>query len=232
MQLKIWSAIDGSCPVTLKGHTRPITGVGIIDRGRNVVSSSRDGSIKLWEVASASAIAGFKLDEVSSVNKVAIAESSVANSGDVKTDAREVGTMGKVVVGVTEAGSILGWDVGSRTSVFHVRTSSPLNAVAMNTTNGIFTGSHDGILSYYDARKMNSPISQVQRNDAPIWSIEADNNLLLVGSGDGSMFRCTLEPTVQLMEEYITDNEPVYSVISAKQCVYAASRRGKVFKYQ
>ena len=41
MQLKIWSAETGQCPVTLKGHTGSIMDIAIVDRGRNVVSVSK-----------------------------------------------------------------------------------------------------------------------------------------------------------------------------------------------
>ena len=40
MCLKIWSVEDGSCPVTLVGHKRGISSLCIVDRGKNVLSSS------------------------------------------------------------------------------------------------------------------------------------------------------------------------------------------------
>ena len=45
MSVKIWSVEDGSCPVTLAGHKRGITALGMIERGMEVVSSSL-GEIK------------------------------------------------------------------------------------------------------------------------------------------------------------------------------------------
>ena len=40
MCLKIWSVEDGSCPVTIPAHKRLISSLAIVERGRNVVSSS------------------------------------------------------------------------------------------------------------------------------------------------------------------------------------------------
>jgi hypothetical protein len=37
MQLRIWSALDGDCPVVMSGHRRRITDVAMIARGRNVL---------------------------------------------------------------------------------------------------------------------------------------------------------------------------------------------------
>ncbi|KAI8865347.1 WD40 repeat-like protein, partial [Ramicandelaber brevisporus] len=42
-QLRIWDALSGACPVVLTGHRRSVTDVAIVERGRNVVSSSLDG---------------------------------------------------------------------------------------------------------------------------------------------------------------------------------------------
>jgi proteasomal ATPase-associated factor 1 len=41
MRLKIWSAETGDNPVTMTGHAGAITDVAIIDKGRNVLSTSR-----------------------------------------------------------------------------------------------------------------------------------------------------------------------------------------------
>ena len=41
MRIKIWSAEDGSCPVTLTGHTAPVTDTAIVNKGMNIVSTSK-----------------------------------------------------------------------------------------------------------------------------------------------------------------------------------------------
>jgi len=56
-QIKIWSAEDGSCARTLKGsHTASVSDIGIVERGRNILSCSRDGTLLMWECGSASCI--------------------------------------------------------------------------------------------------------------------------------------------------------------------------------
>ena len=40
-RLKIWSAENGTCPVTLTGHSAAVTQAAIIDRGMNIVSVSK-----------------------------------------------------------------------------------------------------------------------------------------------------------------------------------------------
>ena len=41
MQLRIWDAATGSCPVVLKGHTAAVLDTAIVDRGKNIVSVSK-----------------------------------------------------------------------------------------------------------------------------------------------------------------------------------------------
>ncbi|KAL4696620.1 hypothetical protein H8959_002318, partial [Pygathrix nigripes] len=70
-QLKIWSAEDASCVVTFKGHKGGILDTAIVDRGRNVVSGSRDGTARLWDCGR-SACLGVLADCGSSINGVAV----------------------------------------------------------------------------------------------------------------------------------------------------------------
>lgn len=42
--------LDGSNPRTLKGHTRAVTSTAVIGVGKQVVSGSRDGTVRLWNV--------------------------------------------------------------------------------------------------------------------------------------------------------------------------------------
>ena len=52
-KLKVWSAEDGSCPVTIAAHGYGVSDVCMVDRGRNVISVGRDGACKLFDVGGA-----------------------------------------------------------------------------------------------------------------------------------------------------------------------------------
>ncbi|KAF9945489.1 Proteasomal ATPase-associated factor 1, partial [Mortierella alpina] len=108
--LKIWSAMDGGCAVTMTGHTKPISDTAIIDRGRNVLSSSNDGSVKLWEVASGSTIRTLaQLD--GKVNAIALDTWTTPLEAKTPASPMETGTEGKVVIAVSENGTLHGLDV-------------------------------------------------------------------------------------------------------------------------
>ncbi|GAA6010955.1 hypothetical protein JCM11491_005880 [Sporobolomyces phaffii] len=56
MSLRVFSTIDGSCPRHLQGHTKRVTGTHILvegeqHKGREILSSSQDGTIRLWDLA-------------------------------------------------------------------------------------------------------------------------------------------------------------------------------------
>jgi len=41
LRIKIWSSDTGECAGTLVGHTKAVTDLAIIDRGRNIISVSK-----------------------------------------------------------------------------------------------------------------------------------------------------------------------------------------------
>ena len=41
MTIRIWSAINGTCPVTLKGHKGGVTDIAIVDKGCNIVCKGK-----------------------------------------------------------------------------------------------------------------------------------------------------------------------------------------------
>lgn len=67
-QLKLWSVPDGKCARTFSGvQKKRLTGISLIGRGRNFVSGSMDGTVRMWECGSGSCTDTFqrpkKLDD-------------------------------------------------------------------------------------------------------------------------------------------------------------------------
>lgn len=128
MQMKIFSAINGNCPVTLIGHKSRINDVAIVDRGRNVISVGGDGLVKLWSCAKAQCIEtvfdistqddhGHSL----SINSCQIRS---INSTNLSIGAREeppcedaVGTEDKLLICGTESGFVYCISIHSKKSV-------------------------------------------------------------------------------------------------------------------
>lgn len=69
--IHVHSAVAAAGPLsteparTLTAHTRPVTASAILDRGRHVLSASKDGVLRQWRVADATTVASVKFgDEV------------------------------------------------------------------------------------------------------------------------------------------------------------------------
>jgi WD40 repeat protein len=57
-ELKVWDAVSGQEKLSLKGHTRPITGVAFSGDGTRIVSGSEDGTVRVWEAPAGQSRAG------------------------------------------------------------------------------------------------------------------------------------------------------------------------------
>ncbi len=51
MSIRIWDVTTYSCTKTLQGHDHNVSSVAFMPSGDFLVSSSRDKTIKMWEVA-------------------------------------------------------------------------------------------------------------------------------------------------------------------------------------
>ncbi|KAG0191573.1 hypothetical protein DFQ28_011549 [Apophysomyces sp. BC1034] len=123
-QVKIWSVLDGSNPVTLKGHTSAITDTAIVAKGRNVLSSSRDGTIRLWHCGSGVSIATVASYEWP-VNKIIVAPlpevykhlEATRLEFTIQSDEREVETEDKIVLAALADGTVRGIHLGTKEEV-------------------------------------------------------------------------------------------------------------------
>lgn len=133
MCLRIWG-LDGSNPVTLKGHSGAILDTAIVSRGRNILSSARDGTVRLWECASGSVLYKWELSSpVHHLSLGCLKEREEITNDDVPS--REVDTLGKLLCLVTESGRVEGYDLGTKDRLFVLAPGkSPLVALALNET--------------------------------------------------------------------------------------------------
>lgn len=169
MQIKVMSAVDGSCPVTFKGHTSSILDLAIIGRGKNILSSSKDGTIRLWEPASGSCIRTIADIHNTPVNKLCLATNTLPSTNDRDFDSREVETEGKLLLAALEDGTCRGYDLTSKSEIFTIRTPSPLTTLDYNASkNLLITGSRNGLINMFDIRNSRTPLISFRRNDSPV----------------------------------------------------------------
>lgn len=126
MQLKIWSAINGSCAATLRGHTGAINDISIVDRGRNIISVGQDGKVKLWNCGKQECIENiFDLSQQDEhennlrINSCAIRSIEGFDLGQRSDQKHEdaIGTEDKLLLIGTESGFVYGIGVHSKKPV-------------------------------------------------------------------------------------------------------------------
>ncbi|KZT25945.1 WD40 repeat-like protein [Neolentinus lepideus HHB14362 ss-1] len=176
---------------TLKAHTRSITSTAMVSRGRNILSSAKDGTIRLWDVSGGQQIRAMWSTRYVPVNDMSIGEKvefqasatadpdgeSESTPKPITLDAREVDTAGNVVFCALQDGEFEAFDLATKNSVFHSSSNTsgkkfPLTAISYSSTsNFLATGSSKGIVTVYDTRNLSSPLTSFTRNGSSIESL-------------------------------------------------------------
>jgi proteasomal ATPase-associated factor 1 len=166
-------------PRVLKGHKSGVTDTAILGVGRNVLSCSKDGTIRLWDVGEARKIgSSLASEEFKPIIKMAVSSQSVAESrneawsgllppnGEPRdvasgpTSAADDNSPGNVIYAALNDGSFNVFDLRARNVIYTSPKSiapdssrSGLSAIAYDARSHILaTGSQKGIITLFDAR--------------------------------------------------------------------------------
>ncbi|KAF8957187.1 WD40-repeat-containing domain protein [Flammula alnicola] len=183
---------------TMRAHIRSVTDTAIVALGRNILSSSLDSTIKLWDVSSGEVISSL-------ASQSAIASMSLGDRMPVPPDGEESvpppsrddreipETNSKVVFCGLDNGSFELFDLGFKKSIYtSPRSQSPasLTSIVYSQSNNLLaTGSASGIVSVYDTRSLASPLTSFRRLETGIEELAfIENNgsvALAVATSDG-----------------------------------------------
>ena len=200
----------------LRGHTRSITSTAIVARGRNVLSGSNDGTVRLWDVSGGQQLrvissGNSKFTPVSSMslgergqgvagrvrpNGEEITdggpnlEGSKEKEGMVPADDREVDTVDKVVFCALSDGSFEALDLGSKHPIFQSKTADHTEGLSSITYspahNMLATGSVKGTITVFDTRSLTTPLTSFFRNTAYIEDLAFACNFKSLTSPEGA----------------------------------------------
>ncbi|KAK7691141.1 hypothetical protein QCA50_006244 [Cerrena zonata] len=252
---------DSSRPTRLnsvrsfKGHTRAITSTAIISAGRNILSTGRDGTVRLWDVPSGSQIRSESVPSYVAINAMSVGEKAEGafvpppngeeQSTPLPADAREVDTNDKVAFCGLQDGSFIVFDLGMKLPVFHStaqKGSSSLSSIAYSASASLVaTGSSNGLTSVYDTRSMETPLTTFCRNGASIEdlvfvSTQGGSVGLAIATDDGLPYIADVRPEGPSVRAELvgTDCDGVRSirVRSAGGEVWTAGDDGIVRKYE
>ena len=236
----------------LRGHTRAITSIAIVARGRNIISSSQDGSVRLWDAESREQI--WVGHTTGSVGISAIALSvgvfpDTPDSGRIITDAREVETNDKLVFCALANGSFEIFSLATKCSIYRSSSGSwNLTAISYSPSYKLLsTGSSHGVINVYNATSLNdlsSPLVSWSRNAASIediaFSLSPSSSAaaeLAIATGDGLPYIATISRdsalNVKVKVEIVGgDCEGVRIVRVGEEEVWTAGDDGVVRAYR
>ncbi|MBZ6397868.1 MAG: hypothetical protein LBF18_22880 [Pantoea sp.] len=153
---------DGSSPRTLKGHTKRVTSTHILasptpegpHKGRLVLSSSLDGTIRLWDVSTSSNERKWTLQQP--VSKMVVLGKE--GEGDEGSEASDV-LRGKVALAAHTDGTVSLVDLSKSATqpssneparvVLRTLSPSPINAISTLAGGWVVTGSRNGVVSLF-----------------------------------------------------------------------------------
>ncbi|XP_077488277.1 proteasomal ATPase-associated factor 1-like [Amblyomma americanum] len=232
MQLKIWSAETGKCPVTLKGHSAAINDTCIVEKGRNVISVSKDGTARLWDCGQSASLGTVTEIKADCINCCALGPTSIGlGNREEPANEREVATEGKLLVVGTEAGILQGVAVHARKKVFELKHPSAINCCCFLGQNRFLFGTQDGNVSLIDVRQTREPSVSWTNSSSPVLCMLPYKHGYMVGRADGS---CSFEALEGAESFCLTgpDCEPVYRVAFDGDSFFTACRDGQIRKYR
>lgn len=181
----MFSAEDGINPRTLKGHTRAVTSTHILGVGKEVLSASKDGTIRLWNVGEAKELQQWPIERKRAIEVLVVLEDKEALE-EIGMEEEE-----RVMLASTKDGVAVvpwtqpGWFVPRLEEVGH-----QISMAYSTSSQLLATGHSDGTIVLRPLRSLvpDSPESTTKlfrRNDSPIYSLSFSSSDLLIGTSTG-----------------------------------------------
>lgn len=250
--MRIFSSQTGINPRTLRGHTRAITATHIVGVGRQVLSASKDGTVRLWDVGKGEEVKQWNVYPGKFIDAMVVVE-----------DARGLRALGvdsedeHVILAATPDGTVSAFALSSDSGSPALFTSralvdSRLECIAYSPATGLIATGHtngtivvrnmDTLLAAPGAIEDVPPLI-VRRNVGPVFSLvfvdhaSGNDTDLLVGTSAGLPCRlglavdgATITPTVK--EEYAGwEAVSVETWAVASDGVWCAGGEGGVRRY-
>jgi proteasomal ATPase-associated factor 1 len=147
-RLMIWDALSGigdaRAATMLAGHCGGVVDVDFVQRGREIVSASLDGTARLWHIATQQCVLAMgDVDRQRAVNACALAENAA------------------LLCAAREDGHVCVYDVRSGQVSASSAASSAANTVVVDSAHTFVIGCQNGAVVRYDRRNMSESTHRV-----------------------------------------------------------------------
>ena len=234
----------------MRAHTRTVTDSAIISIGRNILSSSLDCTLKLWDVSSAAVISS--LTSLSPIVSMSLGDRMpIPPDGEefippVAEDSREKPeTASKLVFCGLENGSFELFDLGVKKSTYRSpvpKSLSSLTCIRYSYSHNLLaTGSSSGIITVYDTRSLRNPLTSFNRLETVIEDLAFIFNTsrvcLAIATADGLPYIASVAPEGPAVNAELVgaDCDPVRNIglrdNDGRREVWSASDDGIVRRY-
>ncbi|ETV93753.1 hypothetical protein, variant 1 [Aphanomyces invadans] len=156
--LRIWSLQSFKCGAVLRGHRGAICGIGILGRGRNVVSCAHDRLVKLWHCGTSYSFRDWALSSTPRCLNVTSAlprePHDLVEPLGIEPNNMEFETSSTWLVVGTDAGCTV-LDARAPTPVTLLPHSAAVTSCATKSLDSatlLITGTEHGVVSSYDMR--------------------------------------------------------------------------------
>lgn len=192
LSIRVFSAKDGVNPRMLKGHTRAVTSTHIIGVGKEVMSASKDGTVRHWNVGEGKEMKQWTIDGKSAAESMTVLEATKSLEFlGLAEEERVMLVATKEGIAVTPW-SAPGWfvanppDVGSLVSLAF---DPNLGIVATGHANGVIA-----LRSLVSLRPTSDTAPKlIRRNESPIYSLFFSSSDLFMGTAAGLPCRLSVE---------------------------------------
>lgn len=185
LSVRIFASKDGANPRTLKGHTRAVTSTHVIGVGKEVLTSSKDGSIRLWHVGEGKELRKWAPEGQRAIEDMIVQEHQrILDSLQLESEERVMLAATKEGIAVTPWANP-GWFVPNPDGVGHLVSFAICPELEL-----LATGHSDGIIALRSLTALradppHTPLKLVRRNESPIYSLFFSGSDLYMGTAAG-----------------------------------------------
>lgn len=236
MQIKIVCTETGNNPRTLIGHSRSVTDVAIVSKGKNIISVSKDCRALLWNIGENKVIAEL-IKTQSPIFCCDLISTSLILPEVEDSSPGEVDTNDKMLLIGCEGGDVYIIAVQSRKVLSHLQVDADVKSAKFINDKQFLLGLSNGKVIHYELKQANNENVEVSTMKSWHYTESCVQCILpcteygfFTGYHDG---HCVFQFYNHNYQIHLTGSlfDPIYGLTYDGAYIYTACRDGRIRKY-